>query len=171
MNNNESSGGQALPAAPVDWGALARGLGIGHVARTADVDGLVEFPWARAAWEPALLVVDVAFDPREPILPYSERPDEIRARSRSQTAAGVRVGVDVGGTFTDLVAWGCPGARALKVPTTPDNPAGGVLTAWPRSTAWPAPAPRSPTAPRWSPTPSSSAASAQWARDHAGSAT
>ena len=44
------------------------------------------------------------------------------------TAAGVRVGVDVGGTFTDLVAWDASGrTRALKVPTTPDNPAGGVL--------------------------------------------
>jgi N-methylhydantoinase A len=44
------------------------------------------------------------------------------------TAAGVRVGVDVGGTFTDLVAWDATGrTRALKVPTTPNNPAGGVL--------------------------------------------
>ena len=56
-------------------------MGIRHVARAGDVDGLrVEFPRARAAREPALLVVDVAFDPREPIPPYSERPDEIRAR-------------------------------------------------------------------------------------------
>jgi thiamine pyrophosphate-dependent acetolactate synthase large subunit-like protein len=77
----ESSGGQALPAAPVDWEALARGMGIGHVARAADVDDLrAEFPRARAAREPALVVVDVAFDPQEPIPPYSERPDEIRAR-------------------------------------------------------------------------------------------
>jgi hypothetical protein len=29
-----------------------------------------------------LLVVDVAFDPSEPIPPYSERPDDIRARFR-----------------------------------------------------------------------------------------
>jgi N-methylhydantoinase A len=38
------------------------------------------------------------------------------------------VGVDVGGTFTDLVARE-PGGRlrACKVPTTPDNPARGVL--------------------------------------------
>src|SRR3972149_6410343 len=40
----------------------------------------------------------------------------------------MRVGVDVGGTFTDLVAWdGAGRMSALKVPTTPDNPAGGVL--------------------------------------------
>jgi N-methylhydantoinase A len=44
------------------------------------------------------------------------------------TASGVRVGVDVGGTFTDLVAWDAEGrTSALKVPTTPANPAGGVL--------------------------------------------
>jgi len=40
------------------------------------------FPGARAARKPALLVLDVAFDPNEPIPPYSERPDEIRARFR-----------------------------------------------------------------------------------------
>ena len=77
----ESSGGQALPSAPLDWVAVATGMGIAHVARIADVDGLhTEFPRARAAGEPALLVVDIGFDPDEPIPPYSERPDEIRAR-------------------------------------------------------------------------------------------
>jgi len=77
----ESSGGQSLPAAPVDWPVLARGLGIAHVERVGDVAGLrAAFPRARAAREAALLVLDVAFDPAEPIPPYSERPDEIRAR-------------------------------------------------------------------------------------------
>jgi thiamine pyrophosphate-dependent acetolactate synthase large subunit-like protein len=79
----ESSGGQSLPSAPVDWPVLARGLGIAHVERVGDVAGLRQaFPRARDAREPALLVVDVAFDPSEPIPPYSERPGEIRARFR-----------------------------------------------------------------------------------------
>ena len=79
----ESSGGQALPSAPVDWAALAKGMGIANVERVGDVPALRDaFPRARAAKEPALLIVDVAFDPNEPIPPYSERPDEIRARFR-----------------------------------------------------------------------------------------
>jgi len=41
---------------------------------------------------------------------------------------GARVGVDVGGTFTDVVAW-LPSGRihACKVPTTPAEPSRGVL--------------------------------------------
>src|ERR1700730_15717899 len=43
-------------------------------------------------------------------------------------AEGVRIGVDVGGTFTDLVAWDPAGRMgACKGPTTPANPAEGVL--------------------------------------------
>jgi thiamine pyrophosphate-dependent acetolactate synthase large subunit-like protein len=79
----ESSGGQALPSAPVSWLELAKGFGIANVERVGDVPALrTAFPRARAAKAPALLVVDVAFDPSEPIPPYSERPDEIRARFR-----------------------------------------------------------------------------------------
>ena len=79
----ESSGGQLLPAAPVDWAGLARAAGIGHVATAIDVAALrAAFPRARAAEAPALLVLEVAFDPDEKIPPYSERPEEIRARFR-----------------------------------------------------------------------------------------
>ncbi len=44
------------------------------------------------------------------------------------TSPGVRIGIDVGGTFTDLVARDASGATwSLKVPTTPAAPAEGVL--------------------------------------------
>jgi len=43
------------------------------------------------------------------------------------STSGTRIGVDVGGTFTDLVAWDSSGAmRSCKVPTTV-APAAGVL--------------------------------------------
>lgn len=46
------------------------------------------------------------------------------------TGAGMRVGVDVGGTFTDLVALGADGAiEVRKVVTTPDDPARGLFRA------------------------------------------
>jgi thiamine pyrophosphate-dependent acetolactate synthase large subunit-like protein len=78
----ESSGGQALPAVAVDWTVLARAAGLRHVSTVGDVAGLREaFVAARGAG-PAAIVVDIAFDPAEPIPPYSERPDEIRARFR-----------------------------------------------------------------------------------------
>ncbi len=46
------------------------------------------------------------------------------------TGAPTRVGVDVGGTFTDLVALGADGALDVrKVVTTPDDPARGLFRA------------------------------------------
>jgi len=79
----ESSGGQPLPDAPVDWPALAGAAGIAQVARVGDPVGLAAaLGRARAARAPSLLVLDVRFDPAEEIPPYSERPEEIRARFR-----------------------------------------------------------------------------------------
>jgi len=82
-NHYESSGGQALPAAPVDWPALARASGIAQVETVADPADLAKaLATARRAKGPALLVLPIAFDPAEEIPPYSERPEEIRARFR-----------------------------------------------------------------------------------------
>ena len=79
----ESSGGQALPAAPVDWPALARAAGLRHVETVAEPAGLgPALAAARRAPGPALLVLPIAFDPAEAIPPYSERPAEIRTRFR-----------------------------------------------------------------------------------------
>ena len=76
----ESSGGQALPAAPVDWPALARAAGIARVETVTGPGTLAgALDAARAAREPALLVLPIAFDPAEEIPPYSERPEEITA--------------------------------------------------------------------------------------------
>jgi hypothetical protein len=53
------------------------------VTTAGDVAGLREaFAAARGAGGPAAIVVEIAFDPAEPIPPYSERPDDIRARFR-----------------------------------------------------------------------------------------
>ena len=49
---------------------------------------------------------------------------------RSAVAAPWRIGVDVGGTFTDLVLVDATGSlRVAKVPSTPEDPAAGVLHA------------------------------------------
>ena len=79
----ESSGGQALSPVMVDWAALARAAGLHHVTMVGDVATLRDaFAAARGAGSPVAIVVEIAFDPREAIPPYSERPDEIRARFR-----------------------------------------------------------------------------------------
>ena len=80
-NHYESSGGQALPAAPVDWAALARASGIAQVDTVDEPAALAKaLATARQAKGPALLVLPITFDPAEEIPPYSERPQEIRAR-------------------------------------------------------------------------------------------
>jgi thiamine pyrophosphate-dependent acetolactate synthase large subunit-like protein len=84
----ESSGGQRLPATAVDWPGLARAAGLAHVFSVEDVEGLrAAYPRAAAAGGPALLALDVAFDPAESIPPYSERPDEIRVRFTARMAS------------------------------------------------------------------------------------
>ena len=54
-----------------------------------------------------------------------------RRRSADMTRAAKVIGVDVGGTFTDLILMdeGGGAPRVAKVPTTPDNQAFGVFTA------------------------------------------
>ncbi|HEX6678099.1 MAG TPA: hydantoinase/oxoprolinase family protein [Actinomycetes bacterium] len=47
----------------------------------------------------------------------------------SDAAGGIRVGVDVGGTFTDLVALAGGGMVSVKVPSTPRDQANGVMQA------------------------------------------
>jgi N-methylhydantoinase A len=47
----------------------------------------------------------------------------------SRTEDGARIGVDVGGTFTDLVVVADGAVHSLKVPSTPDTPEQGVLDA------------------------------------------
>lgn len=79
----ESSGGQALPPAPVDWLALALALGIAHAESVDEPSALAKaLATAQKAKGPALLVLPIAFDAAEEIPPYSERPEEIRARFR-----------------------------------------------------------------------------------------
>jgi phosphonopyruvate decarboxylase len=84
----ESSGGQRLPATAVDWPGLARAAGLAHVQGVEHVEAL-RAAYARAAEAdgPALLALDVAFDPGESIPPYSERPDEIRVRFAARMAS------------------------------------------------------------------------------------
>jgi phosphonopyruvate decarboxylase len=84
----ESSGGQRLPAVAVDWPGLARAAGLAHVFAVEDVDGLRSaYAHAADAGGPALLALEVAFDPAESIPPYSERPDEIRVHFAARMAS------------------------------------------------------------------------------------
>ena len=79
----ESSGGQALPGVRVDWAGLGRAAGIAHVATVESPTAMAPaLAAARAAAAPALLIVPIAFDAAEEIPPYSEKPEEIRARFR-----------------------------------------------------------------------------------------
>lgn len=84
----ESSGGQALPPVSIDWVAAARAAGLAHVARVEDADTLQgALAQTRQGPGPTLLVLSTAFDPHEPVPPYSERPDEIRLNFTRAIAA------------------------------------------------------------------------------------
>ncbi|MFQ5520074.1 MAG: hypothetical protein ACE5FK_01640, partial [Candidatus Methylomirabilia bacterium] len=75
----ESSGGQALPAASVDFVGLARASGLQADSATTVREFREAFAGIRSRG-PGVLVLDTAFDPDEPIPPYSQRPPEIRER-------------------------------------------------------------------------------------------
>lgn len=75
----ESSGGQALPAARVDFVAIARAVAFTVAERlteAAELSAALGRGWSGGG--PALLALPTAFDPAERIPPYSERPTEIR---------------------------------------------------------------------------------------------
>lgn len=74
----ESSGGQRLPAVAVDFALVARAAAF-PVAERLGGPGDLAPALARARQRgPGLLVLPTAYDPGEPIPPYSERPDDIR---------------------------------------------------------------------------------------------
>lgn len=84
----ESSGGQRLPQVRVDFVAVARAAGFALGERLADAATLAPaLTRAREGQGPALLAVVTAFDPHEPIPPYSERPAEIRVNLARALAA------------------------------------------------------------------------------------
>ena len=53
----------------------------------------------------------------------------LNERRATATIADLRLACDTGGTFTDLVVEDADGLRIYKTPTTPDDPAAGVLNA------------------------------------------
>jgi thiamine pyrophosphate-dependent acetolactate synthase large subunit-like protein len=85
----ESSGGQDLPPVDVDFAAVARAAAFALAEGVADAAAFpAALARARTAGGPALVVLETAFDPAEPIPPYSERPDEIRLNFARALAAG-----------------------------------------------------------------------------------
>ncbi len=78
----ESSGGQRLPAVDVDFAALGRGARLAIAERVADANELAGALARARGSGPALYVLPTLYDPREPIPPYSERPEEIRLNFR-----------------------------------------------------------------------------------------
>jgi thiamine pyrophosphate-dependent acetolactate synthase large subunit-like protein len=75
----ESSGGQPLPPVAADFVGLARASGLQAELVGTEREFREAFPRVRQGGA-GLLVLDTAFDPSEPIPPYSQRPPEIRER-------------------------------------------------------------------------------------------
>ena len=67
----------------------------------------------------------------------------------------VRIGIDVGGTFTDFALTMPGGIKSLKLPTTGDNPEKAILDGVGRLLAENSIAPDQVMAHPWPPTPSS----------------
>jgi thiamine pyrophosphate-dependent acetolactate synthase large subunit-like protein len=85
----ESSGGQNVPPVSVDFVAVARASGWAHAERLERSDDLVAaLERGRRASGPCLLALPTIYDPTEPVPPYSERPDEIRANFARALARG-----------------------------------------------------------------------------------
>ena len=59
--------------------------------------------------------------------PTYDAPIEASSSSDAGTAAGVTLGVDVGGTFTDVAMWDGEGMAVAKVPSTPRDQSEGVM--------------------------------------------
>ena len=77
----ESSGGQRLPAVAVDFVALGRAAAWAAAERLAGAPALADaLERGRRAAGPVLLALATIYDPAEPTPPYSQRPDEVRAK-------------------------------------------------------------------------------------------
>ncbi len=77
----ESSGGQPLPRATVDYAGLARASGLSAVAEAEDPDGFADaLRGAAGRPGPSFITLETAFDPGERIPPYTVRPLAIRER-------------------------------------------------------------------------------------------
>ena len=77
----ESSGGQALPGTTDTDGPMVDFVAVARASRipvAANLEAVIDLAPALArATGPAFYVLPTAYDPHEPIPPYSERPDEI----------------------------------------------------------------------------------------------
>src|SRR5262249_17509906 len=67
--------------------------------------------------------------PRLVALPPAHEPADRSVIGRVRVATAVRIGVDIGGTFTDVVASTADQVWTAKALTTPDSWADGVLAA------------------------------------------